>query len=577
MRNPDGSWDKSSLPSRHVTEGPSRAPHRAFYYAMGLGSREIAQPFVGVASCWNEAAPCNTALMRQAHAVSEGVKTAGATPREFCTITVTDGIAMGHEGMRSSLVSRDLIADSVELTVRGHGYDALVGVAGCDKSLPGMMMAMMRLNIPSVFLYGGSIMPGRWRGRDVTVVDVFEAVGEHSAGRLAIEDLCELERRACPGDGACGGQFTANTMACVSEAIGLALPLSCALPAPFESRDRYAVASGEAVVRLIEQNIRPRDICTRAAFENAAAVVAATGGSTNGALHLPAMAHECGIEFTLRDVVEISRRTPYLADLKPGGRYVAKDMGDAGGVPLLLKTLLDGGFINGDCQTVTGKTLAENLAGVAWRDDQDVIRPVSKPLAPSGGLVGLWGSLAPDGAVVKVAGMTSHRTHRGPARVFDGEEACFAAVEAGAYEDGEVLVIRYEGPKGGPGMREMLSTTAALTGQGRGEKVALVTDGRFSGGTHGLCVGHIGPEAQDGGPIALVKDGDVISIDADKGALELEVDPIELENRRRQWSPRETLYGSGALWKFAQGVGPAFLGAVTHPGMKGERRAYADL
>ena len=577
MRKPDGTWDKAGLPSRLVTEGPTRAPHRAFYYAMGLGSREIAQPFVGVASCWNEAAPCNTALMRQAHAVSDGVKTAGATPREFCTITVTDGIAMGHEGMRSSLVSRDLIADSVELTVRGHGYDALVGVAGCDKSLPGMMMAMLRLNIPSVFLYGGSILPGRWQGRDVTVVDVFEAVGQHSAGRLGLDELGELERRACPGDGACGGQFTANTMACVSEAIGLALPLSCALPAPYESRDRYAVASGEAVVRLIEKGLRPRDICTRAAFENAAVVVAATGGSTNAALHLPAMAHECGIEFTLRDVAEISRRTPYLADLKPGGRYVAKDMGEAGGVPVLLKTLLDGGFINGDCLTVTGKTVAENLADVTWRDDQVVIRPVSKPLAPTGGLVGLWGSLAPDGAIVKVAGMTSHRTHRGPARVFDGEEACFAAVQAGAYEDGEVLVIRYEGPKGGPGMREMLSTTAALTGQGRGHKVALITDGRFSGGTHGLCVGHIGPEAQDGGPIALIKNGDVIAIDADSGTIELEVDPIELENRARRWTPRQTAYGAGALWKFAQGVGPAHLGAVTHPGMAGERHVYADL
>jgi len=577
MRKPDGTWDKAGLPSRHVTEGPTRAPHRAFYYAMGLGSREIAQPFVGVASCWNEAAPCNTALMRQAHAVSDGVKTAGATPREFCTITVTDGIAMGHEGMRSSLVSRDLIADSVELTVRGHGYDALVGVAGCDKSLPGMMMAMLRLNIPSVFLYGGSILPGRWQGRDVTVVDVFEAVGQHSAGRLGLDELGELERRACPGDGACGGQFTANTMACVSEAIGLALPLSCALPAPYESRDRYAVASGEAVVRLIEKGLRPRDICTRAAFENAAVVVAATGGSTNAALHLPAMAHECGIEFTLRNVAEISRRTPYLADLKPGGRYVAKDMGEAGGVPVLLKTLLDGGFINGDCLTVTGKTVAENLADVTWRDDQVVIRPVSKPLAPTGGLVGLWGSLAPDGAIVKVAGMTSHRTHRGPARVFDGEEACFAAVQAGAYEDGEVLVIRYEGPKGGPGMREMLSTTAALTGQGRGHKVALITDGRFSGGTHGLCVGHIGPEAQDGGPIALIKNGDVIAIDADSGTIELEVDPIELENRARRWTPRQTAYGAGALWKFAQGVGPAHLGAVTHPGMAGERHVYADL
>src|ERR1700761_1155211 len=570
-------WDKSHLPSRHVTVGPGRAPHRSYYYAMGLTEDEIDQPFVGVATCWNEAAPCNIALMRQAQAAKKGVSEEGGTPREFCTITVTDGIAMGHQGMKSSLVSRDLIADSVELTVRGHCYDALVGLAGCDKSLPGMMMAMLRLNVPSVFMYGGSIMPGRWQGKDVTVVDVFEGVGMHSAGKMSFEDLCDLERHACPGEGACGGQFTANTMACVSEAIGLALPLSSALPAPYESRDVYARDSGEAVVRLIEKNIRPRDICTRKAFENAAVVVAATGGSTNGGLHLPAMAHECGVEFTLRDVAEIFKRTPYLADLKPGGRYVAKDMGEAGGVPVLLKTLLEGGYIHGDVMTVTGKTLAENLADVKWRDDQDVIRPVSNPLSPTGGVVGLCGSLAPDGAIVKVAGMTSHRAHRGPARVFDGEEACFAAVEAGDYQDGEVLVIRYEGPKGGPGMREMLSTTAALSGQGRGDKVALITDGRFSGATRGLCIGHVGPEAQDGGPIALVKDGDMISIDADAGAIELEVDPIELENRRRHWSPRVTGYGSGALWKYAKIVGPAHLGAVTHPGMAGERQVYADI
>ena len=570
-------WDKSKLPSRHATVGPERAPHRSFYYAMGLGTREIEQPFVGVASCWNEAAPCNTALMRQAHWVSEGVKAAGATPREFCTITVTDGIAMGHEGMRSSLVSREVIADSVELTMRGHSYDALVGVAGCDKSLPGMMMAMLRLNVPSVFLYGGSILPGRWRGKDVTVVDVFEGVGMHSAGKMSLGDLDDLERRACPGDGACGGQFTANTMAGVSEAIGLALPLSSALPAPSETRADYARASGEAVVRLIRDNIRPRDICTRKAFENAAVVVAATGGSTNAGLHLPAMAHECGVEFTLRDVDRIFRRTPYLADLKPGGRFVAKDMGEAGGVPMLLKTLLDGGFLHGDCLTVTGKTLAENLAQVKWRDDQQVMRPVSNPLSPTGGVVGLWGSLAPDGAIVKVAGMTSHRAHRGPARVFEGEDACFAAVQKGDYRDGEVLVIRYEGPKGGPGMREMLSTTAALSGQGRGDKVALVTDGRFSGATRGLCIGHVGPEAQDGGPIALVRDGDIIAIDADAGKIDLEVPAEELARRRAAWKPRETLYGSGALWKYAQGVGPAHLGAVTHPGKKGERHVYADI
>jgi len=574
-KKPDGTWDKSQLPSRHVTEGPARAPHRSYYYAMGLGTREIAQPFVGVASCWNEAAPCNTALMRQAHAASQGVKAAGGTPREFCTITVTDGIAMGHEGMRSSLVSRDVIADSVELTMRGHGYDALVGVAGCDKSLPGMMMAMLRLNVPSVFLYGGSILPGRFNGKDITVMDVFEGVGAFAAGTMDAKTLCELEQHACPSDGACGGQFTANTMACVSEAIGLALPLSSALPAPYLDRDQYAVASGEAVMRLIEQNIRPRDICTRKAFENAAVVVAATGGSTNGALHLPAMAHECGIEFTLKDVAEIAARTPYIADLKPGGRYVAKDMGEAGGVPMLLRTLLDAGLLHGDCMTVTGKTLAENLADVVWRDDQDVIRPVSNPLSPTGGVVGLWGSLAPDGGIVKVAGL-KHQVHRGPARVFDGEAACFEAVSNRDYKEGDVLVIRYEGPRGGPGMREMLSTTAAIYGQGV-ENIALITDGRFSGATRGLCIGHVGPEAALGGPIALVKDGDIISIDATKGTIDLEVDPIELENRRRHWEPRRHDYNSGAIWKFAQLVGPAYLGAVTHPGAAEETHVYADI
>jgi dihydroxy-acid dehydratase len=559
-----------------VTEGPERAPHRSYLYAMGLTTEQIHQPFVGVASCWNEAAPCNISLMRQAQAVKKGVAHGGGTPREFCTITVTDGMAMGHDGMRSSLPSRECIADSVELTVRGHAYDALVGLAGCDKSLPGMMMAMLRLNVPSCFIYGGSILPGLWRGREVTVQDVFEGVGKHSAGQMSVEDLCDLEQHACPGDGACGGQYTANTMACVSEAIGLALPLSSALPAAYESRDHYARATGEAVVRLLERNIRPRDICTREAFENAAVVVAATGGSTNGGLHLPAMAHEAGIAFSLRDVAEIMKRTPYLADLMPGGRYPAKKMGEAGGVPMLLKTLLDAGLIHGDCMTVTGKTIRENLADVVWNDDQDVIRPVSNPLSPTGGVVGLWGSLAPEGAIVKVAGL-GHRKHRGPARVFDGEEACFAAVEARDYKEGEVLVIRYEGPKGGPGMREMLSTTAAIYGQGISDKVALITDGRFSGATRGLCIGHVGPEAQAGGPIALVKDGDIIAIDADAGAIELEVDPIELEHRAREWKPRKTNYGSGALWKFAQGVGPAHLGAVTHPGAAAEEHVYADI
>lgn len=569
-------WDKSKLPSRHTTMGPERAPHRSYYYAMGLGTKEIEQPFVGVASCWNEAAPCNTALMRQAHAVSGGVKEAGATPREFCTITVTDGIAMGHEGMRSSLVSREVIADSVELSMRGHSYDALVGVAGCDKSLPGMMMAMLRLNVPSVFLYGGSILPGVWRGREVNIRDLFEGVGSHAAGKMSLEDLNELEQFACPGDGACGGQYTANTMACVAEAIGLALPLSSALPAVYESRDAYAAASGRMVVELLERNIRPRDICSREAFENAAVVVAATGGSTNAGLHLPAMAHEAGVTFTLEDVARAFKRTPWLCDLQPGGKYVAKHMGEAGGMPALLRVLLDAGLLHGDVMTVTGKTMRENLEGVVLRADQDVIRPINAPLSPDGGVVGLWGSLAPEGAIVKIAGLPSTK-FRGPARVFDGEEACFRAVSERAYTEGDVLVIRYEGPRGGPGMREMLSTTAALYGQGMGDKVALVTDGRFSGATRGFCIGHIGPEAQLGGPIALVKDGDMISIDASTGRLDLEVDDAELARRKQSWRPRETAYGSGALWKFAQSVGPAHLGAVTHPGQAGERHVYADI
>jgi dihydroxy-acid dehydratase len=569
-------WDKSRMPSRHVSIGPNKAPQRSYYYAMGLGTKEIEQPFVGVASCWNQAAPCNTALMRQAQIVSEGVKEAQGTPREFCTITVTDGIAMGHEGMRSSLVSRDVIADSVELTMRGHSYDALVGLAGCDKSLPGMMMAMLRLNVPSVFLYGGSILPGQFEGREVTVQDIFEGVGAYAAGTMSLDRLCELEQHACPGDGACGGQYTANTMACVSEAIGLALPLSSALPAVYRSRDEYARASGVAIMNLIEKNIRPRDICTREAFENAAMVVAATGGSTNGGLHLPAMANECGIKFDLEDVVEIMRKTPYLCDLKPGGQFVAKAMGEAGGVPMLLKTLLDAGLLHGDCMTVTGKTHRENLKDVKWRDDQKVIYPVSNPISPTGGVVGLKGTLAPEGAIVKVAGL-KNQVFRGPARVFDGEQACFDAVEKRDYKAGEVLVIRYEGPKGGPGMREMLATTAAIYGQGMGNDVALITDGRFSGATRGFCVGHVGPEAQEGGPIALVKDGDMISLNAETGVIDLEVSAAELAERKKSWKPRKTNYNSGAIWKYVQTVGPAYKGATTQPGFEGETHVYADL
>ncbi len=570
------SFDKSKLPSRHVTEGPDRAPHRSYYYAMGLKEEEIHRPFVGVVSCWNEAAPCNIALMRQAQAAKAGVKDGLGTPREFCTITVTDGIAMGHQGMKSSLVSREVIADSIELTMRGHCYDAMVGLAGCDKSLPGMMMAMVRLNVPSVFMYGGSILPGKFKGKDVTVVDVFEGVGQHSAGKMSDDDLHELECVACPSAGSCGGQFTANTMACVSEAIGLALPSSSGAPAPYESRDEYAAASGRQVMELIAKGIRPRDLVTRKSLENAATVVAASGGSTNAALHLPAIAHEAGIDFDLFEVAEIFKKTPYIADLKPGGKYVAKDMYDVGGVPMLLKTLHDGGYLHGDCLTVTGKSLEENLEGVTFDDNQDVIYPVSNPITPTGGVVGLKGSLAPDGAIVKVAGLHVLK-FEGPARVFNSEEEAFQAVENKNYKEGDVIIIRYEGPKGGPGMREMLSTTAALYGQGMGDKVALITDGRFSGGTRGFCIGHVGPEAAEAGPIGLLEDGDIITIDAVSGTLDVKLSPEELEERRAKWQPRETDYQSGTLWKYAQQVGPALKGAVTHPGGGKEVVCYADI
>ncbi len=567
---------KSKLPSRHATEGPERAPHRSFYYAMGLTEEQIHQPFVGVATCWNEAAPCNIALMRQAQAVKKGVASVGCTPREFCTITVTDGIAMGHAGMRASLPSRDLIADSVELTMRGHAYDALIGIAGCDKSQPGMMMSMVRLNVPSIYMYGGSILPGTFKGKHVTVQDVYEAVGRHSVGEMSDEDLLELEQNACPSAGACGAQFTANTMATVSEAIGLALPYSAGAPAPYDMRDRFGTLAGEMIKDLIVKNIRPRDIVTRKALENAAAVVSATGGSTNAALHLPAIAHECGIEFTLFDVAEIFKKTPYIADLKPGGRYVAKDMFEAGGVPNLMKTMLEHGYLHGDCLTVTGRTIAENLEKVKFNFDQDVVRPANKPLLATGGVVGLKGNLAPEGAIVKVAGMKTLK-FTGPARCFDGEEACFEAVKNGNYKAGDVLVIRYEGPKGGPGMREMLSTTAAIYGQGRGETVALITDGRFSGATRGFCVGHVGPEAAIGGPIGLIQDGDIIEIDSVTGVLNVNLTDAQLAERKKKWRPRESEATSGYLWKYAQQVGPAVDGAVTHPGGAAEKHCYADI
>jgi dihydroxy-acid dehydratase len=543
---------------------------------MGLSAEEIARPFVAVASAGNDSAPCNTTLDAQADVCRRGVEAGGGMPRRFNTITVTDGIAMGHQGMKSSLVSREVIADSVELSVRGHCYDALVGFAGCDKSLPGMMMAMLRLNVPSIFVYGGSILPGRHQGRDVTVKDVFEVVGRYSAGTCPLDEVEALEKVACPGHGACGGQYTANTMACVGEAIGLSLPNSNMVPAPYSSREQIAHAAGVQVMTLLARQLRPRDICTREAFVNAARIVAATGGSTNAALHLPAMANEAGIAFDLFDVAEIFKATPYLADLQPGGRYVARDMHEAGGVYMLMKTMLAEGLLHGDCITVTGRTLAENIDEVTWNPDQKVIYDARTPITPTGGVVGLRGSLAPDGAIVKVAGL-ERLQFEGPAQVFDCEEDAFAAVEARTIRSGSVIVIRYEGPKGGPGMREMLSTTAALYGQGMGEDVALITDGRFSGATRGFCIGHVGPEAAEGGPIALVEDGDIIAIDAEAGTIELNVDDAVLAARRAAWVPRRHDYQSGALWRYAQNVGPASQGALTHPGAKAETHVFADI
>jgi len=572
-------FDKSRLPSRYVTEGPARAPHRSYLYAMGISEEEIHQPLVGVATCWNEAAPCNIALNRQAQSVKMGVKEAHGTPREFTTITVTDGIAMGHEGMRSSLASREAIADTVELTMRGHCYDGLVGLAGCDKSLPGMMMAMVRLNVPSVFIYGGSILPGRLNGRDVTVQDVFEAVGQHQAGNMSDAELDILERVACPSSGACGGQFTANTMACVSEAIGLALLNSSGAPAPYESRDQYGVASGAAVMRLLEMNIRARDVVTRNSLENAARVVACTGGSTNAGLHLPAIAHEAGIDFDLFDVCDIFRETPYFVDLKPGGQFVAKDLFEVGGVPVVMKELRKAGLIHEDCMTASGRTIGEELDEISGEADGRVIHPVATPITATGGVVGLKGNLAPEGAIVKVAGIAAEdQVFTGPARVFECEEDAFEAVKARDYSEGDVIVIRNEGPAGGPGMREMLATTAAISGQGMGKKVALITDGRFSGATRGFCVGHVGPEAAHCGPIALLRDGDMITINAVTGELSVDLADDELAARKADWKgPRPTIYASGALWKYAQLVGSTRLGAVTHPGARAEQHVYMDL
>ncbi len=547
--------------SWQVTEGAARAPNRSYFYAMGLTDDDLTKPIVAVGHAGNEAMPCNIHLGGLAQHVKAGVQSAGGTPREFATIAVGDGMAMGHEGMKASLVSREIIADSVEVMMLAHAYDGLAAIAGCDKSLPGMMMGIARMNLSAVFLYGGSILPGAFQGHDVTVQDVFEGVGAHSAGSMSDEELLELEHAACPGAGSCGGMFTANTMATVSEGLGIALPGSAAVPALDPARPDVCRRTGEAVLQLLESNVRPRDILTREAFENGMAVAVAVGGSTNAVLHLLAIAREAQVPLTLDDLERVSARTPHLADLKPGGRFVMADLYRVGGVPIVLKALLEAGLLHGDALTVTGKTMAENLASFDAKPDGEVVRPVERALSGGSTIVVLRGNLAPEGSVAKVASV-SHLDYTGPARVFDSEEDTFAAIDRKEIQAGEVIVIRYEGPKGGPGMREMLAVTAALVGQGLGDKVALVTDGRFSGATRGLMVGHIAPEAQVGGPIAIVRDGDEITIDAANRRLELHVPDDEVQRRLAAWTPPPPRYEWGALAKYARLVSSASEGAV---------------
>jgi len=548
--------------SRTITEGPDKTANRAMLRAMGLGDQDMLQPWIGVATVWSEATPCNVNLDVQGLRVAEAIKRSGATSRRFNTISVSDGIAMGHEGMRASLVSREVIADSVELMMRGHCYDGLVGIAGCDKSLPGMLMVMARLNVPSVFLYGGTIMPGRFRDKDVTIQDAFEAAGAFAAGKIDEKELHAVECAVCPGAGACGGQYTANTMACVAEALGMAIPGSGAPPAESKEREAWLERVGETAVAALKSGILPSQILTRDAFENAIAIGAATGGSTNVALHIPAIAHELGIEITLDDVARVSARTPTLADLRPGGKYVMLDLYRVGGVPAVMRAMLDAGVLHGHCLTITGRTLSEELENVQVPPGQDVVRTMANPVDAHGGLAIVRGNLAPDGGVVKTTGVKKLR-HTGPARCFDCEEDAMAAVQRREIQSGDVVVIRYEGPRGGPGMREMLGVTAAIVGQGLGYEVALLTDGRFSGATRGLMVGHVGPEASECGPIALVNDGDTVTLDAVTGELSVAISEEELATRRAQWQPRPPRYTSGALAKYARTVGPACQGAVT--------------
>ena len=548
--------------SRVITQGPDRAPSRAMFKAVGLTDEDLNRPLVGVANTWIEVMPCNFHLRRLSAKVKEGIRAAGGTPIEFNTVAVSDGISMGTEGMKASLISREVIADSIELVTRGHMFDAVVALSGCDKTIPGTVMALARLDLPSLMLYGGSIMPGRFQGRDVTIQDVFEGVGAHAAKKMTDAELLDLESHACPGPGACGGQFTANTMATAFEILGISPIGTASVPAMDERKDEVAFRAGELVMELVRKNLTARQIITRPALENAIAAIAATGGSTNGVLHLLGVAREAEVDLRIDDFDTVSSRTPLIADLKPGGRFVATDLYQAGGVPLVARRLLDAGRLNGDCMTVTGRTLGEETRDVEETPGQEVVRPVSNPLKPTGGLVILRGNLAPEGCVVKVAGHERTR-HSGPARVFDREEDSFKAVQNGEIKEGDVLVIRYEGPMGGPGMREMLGVTAALVGAGLGEAVALLTDGRFSGATHGLMAGHVAPEAARGGPIAAVRDGDTIVFDIDARRLDVELSEDEMDRRLREWKAPEPRYTSGVMAKYAKLVSSASEGAVT--------------
>src|SRR5919205_27776 len=555
-----------TLPSRTVVEGPSRAPHRAMFKAMGLKDTDLERPIVGVSSTCNEATPCNLHLGKLAQMTKEGVKDSGCTPREFTAIAVSDAIAMGHEGMKASLVSREIIADSIEIMMRAHQYDALVAISGCDKSLPGSLMAMARINLPSIFAYGGTIMPGNWNGKDVTIQDVYEAVGTYDTGKMALEELISLENVACPSAGSCAGMYTANTMSSISEALGMSWPGSASPPAESERRSKMCYKTGKAISSLIENNIRPKDIMTFEAFENAIAIANAIGGSTNAVLHLLAIAREVGVKLEMKDFERIRKRVPHIANMRPGGLYVMLDLDKVGGVPVVLSKLLNKGILHGNVMTVTGRTMENNIRSFSFSETEDhnIVRQIENPIHAEGILKILYGSLAPEGAVVKIAGIKDMR-FSGKAKVFDDEEDAFRSMSNRQIVEGDVVVIRYEGPKGGPGMREMLSATAALVGQGLGEKTAMVTDGRFSGATRGLMVGHVSPEAMVGGPISLVKDGDEILIDTVKGKIDLILSKTEINRRKRKWKPIKPHYTKGALAKYSSLVQSASQGAVTLP------------